>query len=215
VSSGDALLEGSGAEGGGLGVEAIGYLRAEAKLPEPPALTFEMPLVPEPPQTLQARVMTAAGEPLAHALIEVTPENPVDVPQIAFADFKGEARFLDLPPGNLRLTARAEGFATAAIGVPEDARTAITSMLSRGYRATVDIELPAIRDAYTVRVIDATGAAIEDLLDIASPRRVDAPAQLSPGPLASGSYVVELQNAEKRRSTPLSTVDRDVVVRIR
>ena len=84
-----------------------------------------------PPTSLQARIITAAGEAVPHAIVEATPQNPLETPQISMADTKGVVTLLDLPPGALQLSASADGFATGVISVPDDGRTGIVMMLSR------------------------------------------------------------------------------------
>lgn len=214
VASGDVLLEGVAATAGLLVVEAPGYERVEVKLAAPPATIYEVPLNAAPASRLQARIVGTSGEPVPCAVVEVTPESPLEIPQIVVTDAKGVLMLSDLPPGPLQLSVHADGFATSVISLPADARDGFAVTLSRGYRATVNVELPS-GDPYLIRVVDETGASVDGGFDAASARRIESPGRLSLGPLAPGTYVVELQNGRERRQSPIAIVDRDVIVTIR
>jgi hypothetical protein len=214
VASGDALLEGVGATSGTLVVEAPGYARVEGTLSEPSATIFEVPLLPAPPSLLQPRVLTGSGEPVPFAVVTLTPQHPLDVPEIAVADTKGIVTLFNLLPGALQLSVSADGFATEVVSVPENGRNGIALMLSRGYRATVDVDVPSA-GLYLVRIVSETGASVEDRLDLTSARSVESPGQLSLGPLAPGTYVIELHNGSERWQAPVRIIDRDVSVILR
>jgi len=130
-ATGDALLEGVGTTGGTLACVAAGYEPAEESLPEPPAVLHELALVRTPDKKLQARVVTAAGEPLSAAVVELTSRDPMEIPRVSVTDQKGLVTFPSAPSGSLRLTAAAEGFATAAISIADDHRTDIVLTLAR------------------------------------------------------------------------------------
>lgn len=131
VASGDALLEGVGATQGTLLVMANGYERAEGKLSEPPAIAFEVGLVPTRPALLRARVITTTGEPVAHAIVELAPDDPMALGHIAAAAADGVVTFVDAPPGTLNLTASAEGFAAVTSRITADNREGVVLTLPR------------------------------------------------------------------------------------
>ncbi|HUE88613.1 MAG TPA: hypothetical protein VMO26_21250, partial [Vicinamibacterales bacterium] len=60
------------------------------------------------------------------------------------------------------------------------------------------------------RVLNDAGASLESSLDTASDRAIQPPGQLSLGPLAPGTYVIELQGARGTREERIQIVDRDV-----
>ena len=215
VASGDALLEGIGPTPGMLLVEATGYDRVQMKLAEPPPTIYEVPLTPVPPSTLEARVIAHSGEPLAHAVVKLTPQNPLDTQQVAVTDATGVVRFVDVPRGSLQLSAAADGFATEAVQLSDDARSGVTLTLSRGYRALVDVQLPSETGPHLMRVLTRTGVAVEDGLDLASDRRIVSPGVASLGPLSPGMYVIELGGRNERRQVRVQIGDRDVSVTIR
>ena len=130
-ATGDVLLEGIGTTAGTLACAAAGYQPAEEALPEPPAALHEVALVRTPDRKLQARVVTASGEPVPAAVVELTSKDPMEIPRISVTDQKGLVTFPDAPAGSLRLTADADGFATAATSVAEDHRTGIVLTLTR------------------------------------------------------------------------------------
>jgi hypothetical protein len=82
-------------------------------------------------RNLQARVVTASGQPLPDAVVELTSLDPMEIPRIAVTDPRGVVMFIDAPPGSIRLTASADGFATGAVSLAEDRRTGIVVMLAR------------------------------------------------------------------------------------
>ena len=133
-ATGEALLEGVGTAGGTLAIAARGYRSAEEMLPEPPAVLHEVALLRTPAQNLQARVITASGEPLSDAVVELSSPDPMEVPRVAVTDSKGSIMFVDAPPGSLGLTASADGFVTAALSIAEGRRTGIVLTLARESR---------------------------------------------------------------------------------
>jgi hypothetical protein len=213
TANGEALLEGVGVEGGGtLAIAANGYQPTEAKLSEPPAILEEYALVPLPDPNLQARVTTASGEPLPNAVVELTSENPFEVDQIATTDAKGFVGFSDLPRGGVRLTASADQFVTTATRISEDARTGVVLTLSRGYRVAASVEASAESGAYLVRILNDVGVSLDRLLDVASDRTVEPRGRVSLGPLAPGTYVVDLRGPREHWQQRVRIVDRDVHV---
>jgi hypothetical protein len=132
--TGEALLEGVGTTGGMLVCAAAGYKSSEEPLPEPPAVLHEVALVRTPDQKLQARVVTASGEPLPDAVVELTSADPMEIPRVSVTDQKGLVTFPDAPSGSLRLTASSDGFMTAATSIAEDHRTDTVLTLVRKAR---------------------------------------------------------------------------------
>jgi hypothetical protein len=214
-ANGEALLEGVGSEGGTLAIAARGYQPSQTKIAELPANLQEVALVPLPDPRMQARVITASGEPVQNAVVEVTSESPMEVTQIAVTDVKGLVAFSDLPPGGLRLMASAEQFVTEAMRIADNARAAVVLTLSRGYRVVGSVETTVEGGPYVVRVLNTTGVSLDGLLDIASDRTVDAHGRISLGPLAPGTYVVDLHGSREHLQQRVEIVDRDVHVTFR
>jgi hypothetical protein len=215
VASGDALLEGIAVTAGTLEVTAIGYERTQAKLSEPPASIHEVLLTPASPARVQVRVGAPSGRPLGDAVVELTPENPFDVGHILTTDSKGLATFADVPPGTFQLTAAANGFASVTSRIEAQNRHDIALVLERGYRVNVSVELPADAGRQLIRVVNEAGASLEASLDHASDRTVLPGDRLSLGPLAPGTYTIELHGTGGRRQLRVLLVDRDVSVTIR
>jgi hypothetical protein len=97
TNTGDALLEGVGTRPGILTVTAPGFLPAEQRLPEPPGILHDVALVPLLPTSVSLRVVTASGDALPNAVVEVAPENPLETPQLAVTDPKESSHFPTLP----------------------------------------------------------------------------------------------------------------------
>jgi hypothetical protein len=129
---GEAVLEGVGTGSGILKVTAPGFQPAEEQLPEPPGIIHDVALVPLPETSLPVSVMTASGEQLANAVVEVAPANPLFASHFAATDAKGEVTFPNAPPGTLRVIANAQGHAASTVQVPEDNRTGVVLTLTPG-----------------------------------------------------------------------------------
>jgi hypothetical protein len=209
--TGDALLEGVGTRPGILTVTAPGFQPAEQRLPEPPGMLHDVALVPLPPTSVSLRVVTASGDALPNAVVEVAPENPLETPLLAVTDPKGVVTFPDGPAGTLRVTAIANGYLASTRRIPPDNRAGAVLTLSPGYRAVVSVELPATSGPLLVRVLNDAGATMDALLDGASDRGIEPPGRLSLGPLPQGDYVIELRGAREQRQERIRIVDRDVV----
>jgi Carboxypeptidase regulatory-like domain len=210
AANGEALLEGVGRDGGILTITARGYQPAEVKLAEPPGVLQEVALLPAPVTSLRPRVVTASGEPVPNAVVELSSENPIAVGHVAVTDAKGFVSFSDVPPGPLRLVASADRFVTAGVRISEDSRTGIVLTLSPGHRVIASVELPAEAGPHHVRVVNEAGTSMDGFLDIASDRSIEPPARISLGPLAPGNYVVELHGPREQRQERIRVVDRDV-----
>jgi hypothetical protein len=212
---GEALLEGVGTRPGILTVTAPGFQPAEERLPEPPGILHDVALVPLPGTSLRVSVVTASGEALPNAVVEVAPENPLVAPQLAVTDAKGVGTFLDAPAGTLRVTAIAIGYAASKMRIAQDKRAGAVLTLSRGYRAVVNVEMPATSSPLLVRVLNDTGQTMDALLDGASDRGIEPPGRLSLGPLPPGDYLIELRGAREQRQEWIKIVDRNVVATFR
>jgi hypothetical protein len=211
TASGDALLEGVGTAGGTLAVSAPGYQPAEERLTEAAGLPHVIALQPLPPAlNVRPRVITTTGAPLPNAVVELISTNPAAVPRVAMTDAKGVATFLDVPSGSLQLIASADGFVTSAVRVNEDLAADVVFTLSRGYRVIVSVALPVPAGSQLVRVVDDRNASMDGFLDSESDRRVEPTARLSLGPLAPGTYVIELHGEGGRRTKQVRIVDGDV-----
>ena len=212
---GEALLEGVGTRPGILTVTAPGFQPVEERLPEPPGILHDVALMPLPDTSLRVRVVTASGEALSNAVVEVVPENPLVAPQIAVTDAKGVGTFLDAPAGTLRVTAIASGYLASTMRISQANRLGAVMTLSPGYRALVNVELPATSGPRLVRVLNDTGRPMDTLLDGLSDRGIEPPGRLSLGPLPPGDYVIELHGAREQRQERIKIVDRDVVATFR
>jgi hypothetical protein len=127
---GEALLEGVGTNPGILTVTAPGFQKAEQQLSEPPGMLHEVALVPLPDASLTVRVMTAAGEVLPDAVVEVVPANRLMAPQVAVTDAKGVVILPDVPAGSLRVTAIATGHVAATLRMSQDNRVGVVLTLA-------------------------------------------------------------------------------------
>ena len=131
TANGDVLLEAARPGGGTMTISARGYQTLEGAFEETPETVQEVSLVRVPSEMLQVRVAAAEGESIAGAVVELVASRPGDVAEFVAADSKGIARFVDVPPGALELTAYAEGFAGARVRVADEARAAIVITLTR------------------------------------------------------------------------------------
>jgi len=209
--TGDALLEGVGTARGTLTVSAPGYQPAEEALAEPPDILHTLVLSRLPqPSRLRVLVMTMAGEPLRNAVIEFLPADPAAVPRVAVTDGAGVVMFDDVSSGSGQVIVSADGFVTSAMRNAKDATGELVFTLSHGYRAIAYVQLPAAVGPQLVRVMSDDNRSMDDLLDGGSDRRVEPSGRLSLGPLAPGTYVIELQGADGRRRARIRIVDRDV-----
>ena len=216
TASGDALLEGVGTAQGTLTVAAPGYQLTEEALAEPPGSLHTLVLSPLPqPAPVRARVMTMAGESLRDAVVELLSADPATVPRVALTNGRGVVMFDDVSSGSSQLIVSADGFATSTMRIAKDAPGEVVVTLSRGYRAIADLELPVAVGPQLVRVMNDDNRSMDDLLDGESDRRVEPSGRLSLGPLAPGTYVIELQGAQGRRQERIRIVDRDVYTIVR
>ncbi|MGH9373708.1 MAG: MSCRAMM family protein, partial [Vicinamibacterales bacterium] len=213
-ASGEALLGGVAAAPGTLTIRTTGYHPFEQKLPEPPGVLHEVVVVPTRNMNLQCRVITAAGEPLPDAVVELTPEDPIEGGYLTVTDEKGFARFVDPPQGALRLLARADGYVAAGMRIPADATREPVVTLSRGYRVIARVESPAIGPSL-IRILTDGGASVDDLLDTESDRSIEAPGRVSLGPLPQGLYTIELRGGREQRRERVRVANRDVSVTFR
>ena len=216
TASGDALLEGVGTTAGTLAVSAQGYQPAEEQLTEPPGIPHSVALRPLPPAVnLRLRVLTTSGEPLPKAVVELISANPTAVPRVAVTDAKGVVAFSDVPSGSIQLIASAEGFVTSTMRIEEDRTREVVFTLSRGYRVIVSVDVPAAGGPQRVLVMNDGNASMDSVLDSESDRRVEPTGRLSLGPLAPGTYVVELHGEGARRTERIRIVDRDAYLTFR
>ena len=212
---GEALLEAVGTRPGILTATAPGFQPAEEHLSEPPGLLHEVALVPLPDSSLSVRVVTASGDALPSAVVEVAHGSPLWAPQLAVTDAKGVVTFPDAPAGMLQVTASASGYVASTLRISQDNRAGAVLTLSPGYRAIVGVELAVTSGPLLVRVLNDAGRTLDALLDGASDRGIEPPARLSLGPLPPGDYVIELRSAREQRQERIRIVDRDVVATFR
>ena len=131
--NGDALLEGTGMEGGRLRVNARDYEAVEGNVDEGPGAHQELSLKPRPPRVVSVRVVAASGEPVSAAVVHLLSAIP-DAGEIAATDEKGMVTFLEVGPGGFRLSVSADGFANATVQISEDDRRDVMVTLSRQTR---------------------------------------------------------------------------------
>ena len=213
---GEGLLEGVGTNAGILTVTAPGFQAVEEPLPEPPGVIHDVALAPLPDMRLRVRVVTATGEGVAGAVVEVAPQNPLWAPQLDVTDANGVVTFPDAPPGIVGVTAFANGYVASTVRIAQDSRTAGALLrLSPGYRALVNVQLPAASSRLIVRVLNDKGQTMDALLDGASDRGIEPPGRLSLGPLPPGDYVIELRGAGEQRQEKIRLEERDVDVTFR
>jgi hypothetical protein len=218
MATGDALLEGVGDASGTLTASAPGYQQTDEPLSEPPGIlhTIVLKRLPRPANaSVRARVMTVAGEPLRNAVVEFVSTDPAAVPRVALTDESGLVTLDDVRPGSSHLTVNAEGFVTSTVRMAKDATSDIVFTLSRGYRAIVDVDLPAAAGPQLVRVLNENNRSMDEILDGESDRRVEPRGHVSLGWLVPGTYIVELQSAGGRRQERIRIVDRDVYATVR
>jgi hypothetical protein len=116
----------------------------------------------------------------------------------------------------VHLTARAEGFPPVTAQVQENDRENATVLtLNRGYRVLLSLGLPIEAGSQLIRVSSRTGASMDDVLDLASARKIEPSGHASLGPLPPGIYVVDVQGRTGRRQARVAISDRDVPVTIR
>ena len=137
------------------------------------------------------------------------------MPRVALTDGNGAVTFDDVPSGSNQLTVDADGFVTSTLRVANNATGEVVFTLSRGYRAIADVALPAAAGSQLVRVMNDDNRSMDDVLDGESDRRVEPSGRLSVGPLAPGTYVIELRGAGGRRQERIRIVDRDVYAMVR
>ena len=130
-ANGDALLEAVGVTGGTLALSGNGYETVEGSFAETPGTHQEIALKRSPLSRVIVRVQTVEGGPIAGAAVMLTSSRPGDPVEIATTDATGAASFANVPPGSLRLTASAEGFARAQQSIVPADRAAATLMLKR------------------------------------------------------------------------------------
>jgi hypothetical protein len=213
--TGEALLEGVGTRPGILTVTAPRFQATEEHLPEPPGIQHDVALVPLPDTRLSVRVVTASGDPLPNAVVEVVSANPLWGPQLAVTDAKGAVTFADAPAGTLRVAAIANGHVASTTRISQDNRAGVVLTLLPGYRAVVSVELLATSGPLLVRVLNDAGQTMDARLDGASDRGLEPPGRLSLGSLPPGDYAIELRGAQERRRERIRIVDRDVVATVR
>lgn len=214
-ASGEALLGGVAAAPGTLTIRTTGYRPFEEKLPEAPGVLHEVAVVPTPNLNLQCRVITASGKPLPDAVVELTPEDPIEGAYLTATDEKGFARFFVPPQGALRLRARADGYVVSEVRIPAAATSEPVVTLSPGYRVIARVESVAAIGPALIRILTDGGAPMDDFLDAASDRSIDAPGRVSLGPLPQGTYTIELRGGREQRRERVRVENRDVSVTFR
>jgi hypothetical protein len=119
-ATGDVLFEGIRDGSASVIVTKQGYEPLKAELPGPPPTLHTIALRRRPDRTLQCRVQTEDGDPIANAVVEIVSSDPLRPVHLAGTDARGLVLFADLPEGTLRLTASADGYvsARAAVSIP-------------------------------------------------------------------------------------------------
>jgi protocatechuate 3,4-dioxygenase beta subunit len=211
TAAGDALLEAIAMAAGTLTVQAQGHEQVEMKLDEPLAQLHEVALRPTAPTWLAVRVVTASGAPVPDAVVELASESAIEPRQVA-ATVKSSVRFPHVPSGEFVVTAGAERFVTAAQRVPRERGEELVIRLERGYRVIAEVEA---HGPHVLHVMNERGENLDGILDLNSDRVVQAPGQVSLGPLPPGNYSVEFDGAGQRRTHPVRITDSDIHVMVR
>jgi hypothetical protein len=211
-ATGDALLDGVALSGGMLAIAAPGYMPLRQRFATPPDVLHEIALQPARDESVHARIVNETGEPLAEAVAELIPTDPIEDSHVATTDARGSVRFLAAPPGNARLVARADRYVVSTVPVPSRMSGPITIALSRGYRILARVERTVGAGPHRIRLLDAAGAARDHFLDAASDRVIDRPQVASLGPLPPGTYIVELRGAAETERRRVHIAGRDAHV---
>ena len=124
TANGDALLEGVGNTGGTLTISHREYQTLEGAFEETPGTAQEVALLPLPSARVPVRVLTSDGAAIPDAVVELWTAAG-DAAEFAATDAKGVATLTDVPPGTLRLTAHANGYAPVTVPIPEESRSSI------------------------------------------------------------------------------------------
>ena len=130
-ANGDALIEAPGAAGGTLSLSARDYEPLEGSFTETPGTLQEVALTRSPSDRVLIHVETAEHKPIAGAVVRVASSRAGDADEISMTASNGDAYFAEIPPGSLRVTAVANGFAAGQQSVAAANRTAITVTLTR------------------------------------------------------------------------------------
>jgi hypothetical protein len=210
--SGEALLGAAGTGPGALAIRAVGYRPVDVKLREPPAVLHEVALAPLR-MNLQCRVVTVSGDPVRDAVVEVIPEDPMEIRRVVVTNEKGVA-FIEAP-GAFRLRAHADSYVMSDVSVSADATSEAVVTLARGYRVIASVDSLAEFGPSLIRIVNESGAAVDDLLDAASDRSIEVPGRVSLGPLPPGLYTIELRGTHGQRQEPFRVEGRDVSVAFR
>ena len=176
-----------------------------------PATAVEVALERTPLSSLDARVVTAAGGSIPHAVVELAPPSAGGIGHIAVTDQSGLVTFAVAARSPL-LTVSASGFATRTFRIPDGERTGLRLPLEPGFRVVLTVDLPASAGRQAIRVFDDRGVPMDHLLDIASDRSLVPPGAVTLGPLPPGEYTIEVQGTSRQRMT-IRIVDRDVAFR--
>ena len=107
------------------------------------AAAGDLILEPARQALLSCRVVSGSGEPLANAVVELTPEDRLEVGQLATTDARGFVRFFDLAPGPVRVVARADEHVASVTAIGATASSDVTLTLSRGTTATIEKSAPS------------------------------------------------------------------------
>ena len=130
-ATGEALLGGVTAAPGTLTIESRGYERASITLAEPPAMLHDVTMDPARPLTVECTARNESGDPVPGAVVELIPENALEITHFSPTDDEGVAAFFDAPPGALRFVAHAAGYAPAETRIPAGRAGPAALMLPR------------------------------------------------------------------------------------
>jgi hypothetical protein len=212
--TGDALLDGVAARGGSLTIEAPGYRPLQERFATPPDVLHEARVQPTRQEGVRGHVITQKGEPITGAVVELRPEDPIEIGSVATTDAEGRVRFYDPPAGAARMIARADGYGVGTLSVSLHARDELEITLSRAYRILATLQSALGEGAHVFRVLSENGDAV-DLLDARSERALHGTGEVSLGPVLPGTYLVEVRNGQERRQQSVLVRDRDVRVVVR
>jgi hypothetical protein len=112
--TGDVLLDGVARGPGRLTITADGFGRFERDLHERPDMTMDVRLTPEPPPYAVVRVADVDGAPIPNAIVYVDLQDGAADDEVAATGPDGMMRFDVVRPGAVRVTAWADGYASAS-----------------------------------------------------------------------------------------------------
>jgi hypothetical protein len=209
-ANGEVLLQGISAGAGNMSIRSQGFRSVSRDFAAPPDVLHEVSLERNSQVAWSCRVLDDRDHPIAAAVVQLVPNDPMELPIVGTTDTSGVARFIGLRVGAARVVTMASGYAASVESIKlVSASVEAKVVLERGYRVVVEAPADAPADGFAVRVVNAHGASVDALLDAGSDRRLGRSGRASIGPLAAGTYVVELHGLREPLRQEVRLVDRD------